>query len=335
MGKMKTAVTGPVGAAVSSDAPRQLPYAAYPTAADVDQHGVQPLPASLPVVDFARAMPYRSRRYTTVTAGSLTTTQALQMARVVGSSFAHREPQSRHLRAAKNPPAGLMQTLHVDPFGIDAFGAWSTENVMYWFFRLFALTDPTSPRSDIRVNEEVLESSLAIVDDTGRVIGGAFNETMPPFDVMPEFREDDPFLAAALAFVEPVFEFLGAQDAEALTALSARYEVFAEAYAEGKVVHFAQVARSDDLPKADTFELVAASVERSRALGYEYMVTEATNQWTSAAFEVLGGVRVHFAPFQAQRTVRKSPEPLEGVVTSPTGYVAGKDSGSMFLVIRL
>ena len=29
---------------VSSDEPRQLPYAAYPKAADIERHGLQPLP---------------------------------------------------------------------------------------------------------------------------------------------------------------------------------------------------------------------------------------------------------------------------------------------------
>jgi hypothetical protein len=47
---------------ISSDEPRPLPYSAYPKARDVARHGVQPLPASLPLVDFARAQPYRSRR---------------------------------------------------------------------------------------------------------------------------------------------------------------------------------------------------------------------------------------------------------------------------------
>ena len=47
---------------ISSDDLRPLPYSAYPKARDVAQHGVQPLPASLPLVDFAGAQPYRSRR---------------------------------------------------------------------------------------------------------------------------------------------------------------------------------------------------------------------------------------------------------------------------------
>jgi hypothetical protein len=321
---------------LSSDEPRPLPYSVYPKARDVAQHGVQPLPAYLPLVDFARAQPYRSRRYTTVVAADLTPVQVLQMARVVAASFAHREPQSRHLRPPKHPPMGLMEARHTDPFGSsDSFGPWTPETLLYWFFRLFVLTDPTSPQNAVQVNEEVLAQSLAIVDSRGQVIGGAFNDTMPPLDVAPELREDDPFMAPALAFVEPVLAQLDAQDAEALTALAARYPVFREAYAEGKVGHHLQVARSDALAKADTFELVAASAEHYRALGYAFMVTEATNQWTGAACEVLGGVRVHFYPFQARPAVRKSAEPLEGVVTSPNGFLSDKDSGGMFYVIRL
>jgi hypothetical protein len=228
-----------------------------------------------------------------------------------------------------------MQERHTDPFGTLPFGAWDAATQMYWIVRLAALTDPTSPQGAIEVNEEVLEQSVAIVGEGGRVIGAAFNETMPPFDVEPPFREGDPFLDAVFTVWEPVYAALGAQDAEALAALSERYPAFGKAYDEGKVSHHLLVARSDDLPKEDTFELVAASAESGRVLGYEYMVTEATNQWTGAAFEALGGVRVHFAPFQASPAVTKSDEPLEEVTTSPNGYLSDKDSGGMFYVIRL
>ena len=186
-----------------------------------------------------------------------------------------------------------------------------------------------------RVNEEALVQTLAIVDGYGQVIGGAFNETMPDLDASPEFREDDPFLAAVFVFVEPIFALLGVQDAEALTALSNLYLTFREAYAEGKVGHHFMVARSDALAKADTFELVAASAEHYQALGYAFMVVQAINQWTGAACEALGRVQVHFAPFQARPTVRQSVAPLEDVVTSSNRFLSGKDSGSMFYVIRL
>jgi hypothetical protein len=319
----------------NSDEARPLPYSAYPTARDVSQHGIQPLPASLPLVDFARAAPHRSSRYSTVLATELTREQLLQMAWVIAAGFARREPQARYFRPPKHPPAGLMEASHTDPFGTDSFGSWDTETQLYWVTRLTALTDPTTSADAIEVNEEILAQSLAIVDWDGRVIGAAFNETMPPFDVEPPFREDDPFLYTVVGVWEPVYAALGAQDAEALTALSERYPVFREAYAQGKVSHHFLVARSEDLPKGDAFELMAASAERSQALGYSYMVTEATDQWTGAAFEALAGVRVHFAPFQAQPTVRKSEEPLEGVVTSPNGFLSDKDSGGMFYVIRL
>jgi hypothetical protein len=206
---------------------------------------------------------------------------------------------------------------------------------MYRIVRLTALADPTSSGDAIEVNEETLAQSPAILDGEGRVIGAAFNQTMPPLDVEPPFREDDLFLDTVFGVWEPLYGALGAQDAAALTALSERYPAFREAYEKGKVSHHILIARSEDLPKEDTFELVAAGAESCRALGYEYMVTEATNQLTEAAFEALGGVCLHFRPFKVEPAVPKSDEPLEDVTTSPNGFLADKDSGGMFYVIRL
>jgi hypothetical protein len=53
------------------------------------------------------------------------------MARVVGPSFARREPQSRHIHPPKHPPAGLVEARHTDPFGSDEFGSWTTERLLY------------------------------------------------------------------------------------------------------------------------------------------------------------------------------------------------------------
>jgi hypothetical protein len=148
----------------SANEPRLLPYSDYPTASDVAQHGLQPLPASLPLVDFAQAKPYRSSRYSTMLAPELTKEQLLQMAWVIAAGFARREPQARYLRPPKHPPAGLMEARHTDPFGTDSFGSWDTQTQMYWIVRLTALTDPTSPQDAIEVNEETLTQSLAILD---------------------------------------------------------------------------------------------------------------------------------------------------------------------------
>jgi len=158
---------------------------------------------------------------------------------------------------------------------------------MYWFIRLLVLTDPASPRDAIEVKADTLAQSIAILDDTGEVIGGALNETMPRRSP-PNFRRADPFLDAVLAFVEPVFELLGAQDAEALQALSVTYPEFGDAHAAGRVGHHFMVARSDALPKADAFELVASTAAHYRTLGHAFVVTEATSQWTGAACETLG-----------------------------------------------
>jgi hypothetical protein len=315
--------------------PRALPYCAYPRAADFGRHGVQLLPASLPLVDFERARPYRSLRYTAVPASRLTPAQVLRLAEVVAASFAQREPQCRHLQPAKLPPAGLEDALHRDPFGVSRFGPWSSERLLYWFIRLLVFTDASSPRSAIEVHTDSLAQSLAILDERGEVIGGAINETMPLLDTSPHIRQGDPFLDAVFAFVEPVFELLGTQDVEATKALSIAYPAFRDAHAAGKVGHHFMVARSDALPKADAFELVAATAARYQALGHVFMVIEATNQWTGAACEALGATRVHFAPFRLQRMVRPSAEPLADTVTSPDGYLSSKDSGSMLYVIRL
>ena len=318
-----------------ADGPYSLPHCEYPRATDIEQHDEQKLPLVLPPVDFTQSKPYRSRQYTAQPAASLSHTQVLQMAEVVGTSFARNEPQTRHLRPPKNPPGGLIGAYHTDPFGHDVFGPWTTERLMYWFIRLLVLTDPTRPTSAMQVNEETLAQSLAIVDQEGQVIGGAWNETMPPLETELAFRENDPFLTAVLSFAAPILTLLSTQDAEALTALCAQYPAFRQAYAQGRVGHHFMVARSEALPKVDTFELVAASAEHYQALGYRYMVIEASNQWTGAACEVLGGVRVHFASYQARHTVHQSAEPLADIVTSVNGWLSDKDSGSMFYVIRL
>ena len=314
--------------------PASLPYCAYPTAGDRVQHGLQPLPPILPMVDFARVAAYRSARYRAVPADGLPPHQVVELARVVSEAFARREPQSRHLQPPADPPVALLTALHRDPFGDEAFGPWATSSLLYWFIRLCVLTDPASPRDAITARPDALAQSLAILNGDGRVIGGALNETMS-HDGAPAFRDGDPFLSAALEFVAPVLDALGGQDAEALTALSDRYPAFGAALAAGRVGHHFMVARSDALPKVDAFELVAATAARYRELGFAFVVVEATNQWTGAACERLNGVRVHFAPFRARPAVRRSPRPLPDAVTSPSGYLAAKDSGSMFYVIRL
>lgn len=169
----------------------------------------------------------------------------------------------------------------------------------------------------------------------GQVIGGAFNETMPFFDKPPMFRQDDPFLMAVLSFSAPILGLLSTQDTVALAALCTQYPAFRKAYIRRKVGHHFMVARSEALSKEDTFELVAASASHYQELGYQYMVLEATNQWTGAACEVLGGIRVHFSPYQGRHTVCLSAVSSEGIVTSMDGWLSDKDSGSMFYVIRL
>lgn len=317
----------------ASALPAPLPHCPYPTAAETAQHGLQPLPPELPVVDLAAARPYRSGGYTLRPLIQLGPDGILETARVVGDAFARREPQCRHLRPAAAPPAGLLDAEHVDAFGRHRFGAWDRPTLLRWFVRLMILTDATAPRGAVTARAGALEQSLAIVGVDGRVLGGAINETLPSDDH--PLREGDPFLDAVLGFAWPVGELLGAQSAAAVAGLAARYPDFRTAHAAGRVGHHYMVARDDALPSLDAFELVAGMAAHYRALGFAYVVVEATNCWTGAACEVLGGIRVHYAPFRARPVVPASPTPLPGTVTSPDGYVAAKDAGSMYYVLRL
>jgi hypothetical protein len=194
-----------------------------------------------------------------------------------------------------------------------------------------ALTDPASPRDAVAVNQDVHSHSLVILDDERRVIGGAINETMPRPDVDPVLREDDPFLDAVLAYLAPALDLLARQEAQAITVLAKRYPAFGEALIAGRVGHHFMIARGERLSRDDAFELVVASMEHFRDAGFAYVVVEAAKQWTGAACEALGGVRVHFAPYRAEPVV-----PIGGSgTTSPDGFVSDKDSGCMLYVLRL
>ena len=318
--------------------PRHLPYAAYPKASGRRAARLATI-ARVPAARRISRGPTPTAATGTPRSSPPSLTPGATLADGVGDSrlaFARREPQARHLRPPKNPPAGLMEARHTDPFGTVPFGSWDTATQMYWIVRLAALTDPTRHRGTLSRSTRTSWSNPS-PSWTERGASSARRSTRRcrPSTWNPRCGRDDPFLDTVFTVWEPVYAALGAQDAEALAALSERYPAFRKAYDEGKVTHHLLVARSDDLPKEDAFELVAASAERCRALGYEYMVTEATNQWTGAAFEALGGVRVHFAPFQAEPAVPKSDEPLEDATTSPNGFLSDKDSGGMFYVIRL
>ena len=255
-------------------------------------------------------------------ATQLTPAQVLQLAKVVGTSFARREPQCRHLQPAKLPLAGIRQAFHSDWFGTSTFGPWNTESLMYWFIRLLVLTDPASPRDAIEVKADTLNARTASRNGSDRRKFGGPRRGIVSLSAPP--------------ITSPVSSrMLGAQDAEALQALSVTYPEFGDAHAAGRVGHHFMVARSDALPKADAFELVASTAAHYRTLGHAFVVTEATSQWTGAACETLGATRVHFAPFRAHRTVRPSAEPLADTVTSPDGFLSSKDSGSMLYVLRL
>jgi hypothetical protein len=314
---------------------RKLPYCDFPNALEKKMHGIQPLPSFLLRGNIDAAYAYRSLKYKAISTEEFDTTRILQLARVLACSFALNEPMARHIQPPGNIPFYVYGKKHKDDFGADYFGDWTKENIMYWIIRLFVLTEPGSPLDEIQVNKQLHNHSLAILNNESEIIGGALNLPFLMSDFENEFRNNDPFIQAVYTWFQPIHHLLLAQESKALQTLSNQYPDFKSSLEFGKVGILFMVARSPSLPTEDTFELVAASVERFKELDYNYVVTAAANQWTGAAFELLGGVRVHFAPYRAERQLIESLEDLPHGASSKDGFISDKDSGCMFYIIRI
>lgn len=313
----------------------ELPRSKYPTALNKSYHGIQKLPETIPVVDFLTANKYRSAKYTPLSIKFFDSLQILELSRVIANSFVRKEPMNRHLQLPEKYPQNLMDLIHTDPFGSHRFGEWTKENIFFWFIRLMVLTDSSNPLGDIRSNDELIKLSLAIQDENGKIIGGAYNiplashlEEHPP-------RTNDPFIDAIGPFIKPPLTLIIEQEHQAIKFLHKKYPAFKSAHEEGKVGCHFLVARSNLLPVVDTFELVAASVERFIEFGYKYLVVTATNEWTGAACEVLGGFRVHFVPYRSEKRIKESKNAGPDEVHSQDGFLSDKDSGSMFYLLKL
>ncbi len=322
---------------INNDLPpgKRLPHCDYPGAADIGSHGLQPLPDELPAMTLAAAQQYRSSRFQITTADTLNNEKLLQMARVIAGSFAVNDPMIRHLRPPKEWPAGVSGTKHKDPFGDDEFGSWTKESILFWFIRLFIFTEPFRPLDAIVQNESALKQSLAALNGAGDVIGGALNISLDLSKAAFSIRENDPFISAVFSFFEPGAQFLTSQVNLSLNALCKKYTAFSTALKAGKVADLNMVARSPLLPSEDTFALVAATVTHLQQLGFEFLLISAGNQWTGAACGVLGGVKVHFAPYRDLKRVGESNEAIADKPSSVDGFISGKDSGCMFYVVRL
>lgn len=313
--------------------PQKLPRYNYPKAVDIKQHGLFQLPKELPKINWNEVKKYRSAEYATNTLQNLSKTQILLMAYMVAQSFAKNEPMKRHLRPPKNMPPAIIETLHIDPYGKDNFGEWTSENLVFWFIRLFILTNPTDSINNISVNQDVLKFSVAILDDSSKIIGGAFNTIISSQEE--QLRKSDPFLEAVFSSDKPIFDLIFSQEHDAIKALKNKYADFQISLEDGRVgLHF-MVARSPELRTEDTFELVAASAEAFKKAEFKYMVTCASNEWTGAACEVLNGTQVHFIPYRFKQRVPKEAYASQVEPYSSDGFISDKDSGAMFYVLKL
>lgn len=313
--------------------PLKLPRCNYPTVKDIQQYGLYELRDELPLIDFELARNFRSNKYTAIPLDEFDKSKILELAHIIAKSFAMNEPMNRHVHPPMKVPSQIINTKHKDAFGKDAFGLWTTENILFWCIRLIMLTDPSQPKGRIEINEDLLHHSLMITDTNSRPIGGALNITLPPQE--DELRQDDPFLQAMFSYQDPILNFIHKHEHKAIKALSDAYPNFEKALNSGKVGYIAMIARSAALPTAHTFELFAASFEHFQQYGYEYMMITGTNQWTGAACEALGSTRIYFWPFRDEQRVAIETKAKQNEPYSSDGYISNKDSGLMIYAIKL
>lgn len=312
--------------------PQKLPKCSYPSARDVNQHGLQQLPKEVTAVNWPAIKKYRSTEYSTTPLSRLPDNKILRLAHMVAQSFVKNEPMKRHLQPPQKVPSPIIDYLYTDPFGKGNFGEWTAANLVFWFIRLFILTKPSDPIDKIGINPETINLSLAILDKDSTIIGGAFNAIVLPTEE--ELRKSDPFLDTVLLSDKPIYDLLFSQEHEAIEALENKYPDFKHALLHKKVgLHF-MVAKSPALPTQDAFELVAASAETFKNQGFKYMLTCASNQWTGAACEVLNGTQVHFTPYRLKQRVAQEANAFPDEPYSSDGFISDKDSGAMFYVIK-
>ncbi|MTB51165.1 hypothetical protein [Lewinella sp. W8] len=312
--------------------PPKLPWCLYPTANDTDQHGVLDMPPKLPEVNFEAAEKYRSRDRPTVSIAGLTHAQILQMTHMLAGSFARNEPMNKHVHPPKCTSSAVLNKTHQDPLGLASFGPWTTKNILFWFTRLVVLTNPSDPISHIELNQEVIDHSLAFVEQ-GEVIGAALNSALHAEE--DKWRIGDPFLDAVFQYQAPIVDFFHRAEIEAISALVEKYPAFRTAHQSGKVGYIFMIARSPQLPSEQVFELFAASFEHLQREGFEYMLVTGTNNWTGAACETLGAARIYFTPFRDRPRVATEQTAEDDEPYSSDGNISAKDSGAMVYVVKL
>jgi hypothetical protein len=313
----------------------KLPYCHYPKGADSHAHGLQHLPDELPILDLTLAKPYRSTRYRAIPIETFHHEQVVELIRIIATSFVLNEPMNKHIVPPKDPPQEIQESSYLNAYGETSFGAWEKENIFAWIIRLLVF-DQLKERLDRNIADNFSKQlSLAVIDEAGKVIGGALSIQIQASHSGNATDPENLFSQAVLRVVQPIVNMLVDQEEVSIAALCEKYNAFDQALNEGKVGELFMIARSPLLPREDTFELVAASLERFRDLGYQYVLTAAANQWTGAAFEIVGGVRVHFAPYRAEKTVKESNVPLTNETSTSDGFLSAKDSGCMFYAIKL
>ena len=78
-----------------------------------------------------------------------------------------------------NPPQVIKDSTYLNLYGENIFGEWKKENIFEWVIRLLVF-DQLKDRLDLNISDNFAKQlSLAILNDNGKIIGGAFKYSVP------------------------------------------------------------------------------------------------------------------------------------------------------------
>lgn len=230
----------------------KLPHCPYPNATDSHAHGLQPLPDQLPLLDLNHAKPFRSAAYRPVSIETFNHEHVLELIQVIAKSFVLNEPMNRHLVLPVQPPPEIQETRYLNVYGVSSFGAWEKENIFSWIVRLL-LFDQLKDRLDSNmVDNYSKQLSLALLNDAGKVIGGALSIQIQSGHSGNAPDSGNSFSRVLVQVMHPIVKMLIEQEEAAIPALSKKYKSFEQALNEGKVGELFMIARSPALPTEDT-----------------------------------------------------------------------------------
>lgn len=308
----------------------ELPHCNYPTAQEIELSGLLSLPDHLSEFDLSKLESFRTDTFEEIGTQTLENTEVLELTKMLAKSFVTNEPTNRHLKTPEKFPEALNR-IYTDAYGESHFGEWTKENIFYWLIRLVFLTKPSDDAKHITKNQDILELSLAVKNASNKIVAGVLSQSV---SIEESSMRNDSYLSTILGLYSVSLDFIFSQEHEAISALTETYPDFKASLDQKKVATALMLAKDESFAKEDAFELFIRAIELLQTKGFKYVLVAGSNQWTGAACEMFNATKVHYKPFRDHERVAKTSDAPENELHSEDGYLAAKDSGIMYYIIK-